>query len=192
MRNFLTAPWPWYVAGPLLGLFAPLLLWLGNRSFGVSSNLRHMCAAIYPRNLAHFRYDWRQEGSWNLMFVAGIVLGGFVAGALFRNPDPVAISAATRDAVAALGIQDQSGLVPQELFGWASLATLRGWLLLVGGGVLVGFGTAYAGGCTSGHGITGVSDLQPASFVALVSFFVGGLIGTFILLPLILSVGAGT
>jgi uncharacterized membrane protein YedE/YeeE len=151
-----------------------------------------MCAAIYPRNLAHFRYDWRQEGSWNLMFVAGIVLGGFVAGALFRNPDPVAISAATRDAVAALGIQDQSGLVPQELFGWASLATLRGWLLLVGGGVLVGFGTAYAGGCTSGHGITGVSDLQPASFVALVSFFVGGLIGTFILLPLILSVGAGT
>jgi uncharacterized protein len=192
MPEFLTAPWPWYVAGPMLGLFAPLLLWLGNRPFGVSSNLRHMCAAIYPRNLAHFRYDWRQEGSWNLMFVAGILAGGLIAGMVFRNPDPVAIASSTKAALAALGIHDLNGLVPVEIFSWNSLVTIRGLLILAGGGLLVGFGTAYAGGCTSGHGITGVSDLQPASFVALVSFFAGGLIGTYLLLPLILKVGSGS
>ena len=189
MPDALTSPWPWYVAGPLLGLFAPLLLWLGNRSFGVSSNLRHMCAAIYPRNLTHFRYDWKQEGSWNLMFVLGIVLGGVIAGVLLRNPDPIAISEATRATLTSLGIRDLTGLVPGDLFAISRLTTLRGWLILVGGGFLVGFGTAYAGGCTSGHGITGVSDLQPASFIALAAFFAGGVVGTWVLLPALLGLG---
>lgn len=191
MPSILLRPWPWYVAGPLLGLFAPLLLWLGNRSFGVSSNLRHVCAALLPRRIPYFAYDWRREGGWNLAFVAGIVVGGVLAGAVFRNPEPVAISASTKAALGALGVTDFTGLVPRQLFGWASLATLRGWLLLAGGGFLVGFGTAYAGGCTSGHGITGVADLQVPSFIALAGFFVGGLAGTFLLLPLVLGVGGG-
>src|SRR3712207_3411808 len=93
MPPLLSHPWPWWAAGPLLGLFAPLLLWLGNRLFGVSSNLRHLCAAIAPRGLAYLTYDWRREGSWNLAFVAGIVLGGALAGLVFRNPEPVAIAA---------------------------------------------------------------------------------------------------
>src|SRR5687768_16383393 len=75
MPDILLRPWPWYVAGPLIGLFAPLLLWLGNRLFGVSSNLRHLCAAISPRGIPYLSYDWRRDGSWNLAFVAGIVIG---------------------------------------------------------------------------------------------------------------------
>ena len=181
---------PWYVAGPLIGAFAPLLLWLGNRLFGVSSNLRHMCAAVYPRRIPYFGYDWRREGSWNLAFVAGITIGGVLAGAVFRNPEPVAIAASTKSTLAALGIHDFSGLMPRELFAWASLATLRGWILIAGGGFLVGFGTAYAGGCTSGHGISGVADLQLPSIIALIAFFVGGVAGTFVLLPLVLGVHA--
>src|SRR5688500_11614044 len=94
----LRRPWPWYVAGPLLGLFVPLLLVLGNRMFGISSNLRHICAGVCPGNVAHFRYDWRRDGSWNLAFALGIVIGGFIAGVLLANPEPVAIEAATRDA----------------------------------------------------------------------------------------------
>ena len=187
MLDLLLRPWPWYVAGPLIGLFAPLLLWLGNRVFGVSNNLRHLCAAIYPRDLSYFRYDWRREGGWNLAFAAGILIGGVLAGVVFRNPEPVAISASTHASLAALGVQDFTGLAPRELFSWASLGQLRGWILIVGGGLLVGFGTAYAGGCTSGHGISGVADLQPASFIALIGFFVGGVVGTFVLLPLILG-----
>jgi uncharacterized membrane protein YedE/YeeE len=189
MPSLLVRPWPWFVAGPLIGLFAPLLLWLGNRLFGVSSNLRHLCAAIAPRGLPYFSYDWRREGAWNLAFVLGIVIGGVLAGAVFANPEPVAIAAATRDSLAALGIHDFTGLVPRELFAWSSLATARGWIAIACGGFLVGCGTAYAGGCTSGHGISGVANLEVPSFIALAGFFAGGLLGTFVLLPLVLGLG---
>ena len=186
MLPLLLRPWPWYVAGPLIGLFAPFLLWLGNRLFGVSSNLRHLCAAIRPSRIPYVGYDWRREGGWNLAFVAGIVIGGILAGVVFRNPEPVAIAASTRASLGALGIHDFTGLVPRELFSWRSLMTPGGLLAIVGGGFLVGFGTAYAGGCTSGHGISGVANLELPSFIALAAFFAGGLLGTFFLVPLAL------
>jgi uncharacterized membrane protein YedE/YeeE len=187
MPDILLRPWPWYVAGPLIGLFAPLLLWLGNRLFGVSSNLRHLCTAIAPRGIPYLTYDWRREGGWNLAFVAGIVVGGLLAGLVFGNPEPVAIAESTRASLASLGIREITGLVPRELFAWSSLATVRGWIVIVGGGFLVGFGTAWAGGCTSGHGISGVANLETPSFIALGGFFAGGLLGTFVLLPLVLG-----
>lgn len=189
MPQLLVHAWPWYVTGPLIGLFAPILLLLGNRQFGVSNNLRHVCAAVCPGNVAYFRYDWRRAGAWNLAFALGILAGGVIAGALLRDPAAVAISPHTHATLAALGIRDFTGLAPADLFSWHSLTTLRGWLVIVGGGLLVGFGTAYAGGCTSGHGISGIADLQLSSLIALVGFFVGGVIGTFVLLPLVLGVG---
>ena len=179
-------PWPWYIAGPILGLFPALLLILGNRMFGVSSNLRHLCAALTPKPSGYFGYDWRKEGGWNMAFAAGILAGGFIAGTLLRNPEPVAMTEETRAALAALGVRSFSGLAPSDLFSWNALLSWRGVLLIVGGGFLVGFGTAYAGGCTSGHGLSGLADLQLPSLIALVGFFAGGIIGTFVLLPLIL------
>lgn len=181
MRN----PWPWYVAGPLIGLFPALLLILGNRMFGVSSNLRHLCAAVTPRGSGYFGYDWKREG-WNLAFAAGILTGGFIAGTLLGSPEPVAIADETRASLASLGVQRFDGLAPADLFSWRALLSWRGILLIVGGGFLVGFGTAYAGGCTSGHGLSGLADLQLPSLIALAGFFIGGIIGTFALLPLIL------
>jgi uncharacterized protein len=186
MPELLTRPWPWYVAGPLIGLVVPALLLLGNKSFGISSNLRHVCAALAPCGIPHFTYDWKREGAWNLLFAAGILAGGLVGGLLLANPQPVAISARTQADLLALGITDLTGLVPRELFDWSSLLTARGLALLVGGGFLVGFGTAYAGGCTSGHAITGLADLQLPSLVAVCGFFAGGLFGTWLLLPLLL------
>lgn len=164
----------------------PALLLLGNKAFGISSNLRHACAALAPCGIAHFRYDWKKEGGWNLAFVLGILAGGLVGGLLLANPEPLALSARTKADLAALGLHDFSGLVPRELFSWASLLTVRGFLLLAGGGFLVGFGTAYAGGCTSGHAITGLADLQLPSLVAVVGFFAGGLAATWLLLPLLI------
>ncbi len=186
MLDLLSRPWPWYVAGPLIGLTVPLLLLLGNKLFGISSNFRHICAATLPGRAAFLRYDWKRAGGWNLAFAAGILIGGFIGGVLLASPEPVAISAQTQADLAALGIEPQAGLVPAELFSWSSLLSLKGIVALVVGGFLVGFGTAYAGGCTSGHAISGLADLQLPSLVAVIGFFIGGLITTYLILPLIL------
>ncbi len=186
MMELLTEPWPWWVGGPLLGLALPALLLAGNRLFGVSANFRHVCAAGLPCRSEYFRYDWRRAGVWNLAFGVGIVLGGFLAGWLLANPHPVAIAASTKADLTALGITDFTGLVPRQLFTWRALLTPGGLVLLGAGGFLVGFGTAYAGGCTSGHGISGIADRQPASFLAVASFFAGGILATHLLLPLVL------
>jgi len=172
VASFVTAPWPWYVAGPAIGLFVPTLLILGNRVFGVSSNLRHLCSAVFPSRLEYFRYDWKRTGLWNLVFVAGILLGGFLA-AHWGAPQNVAISEQTRLALTRLGIHDFSGLAPREVFTWSALLTVKGFVLVILGGVLVGFGTAYAGGCTSGHAISGLADLQLPSLIAVVGFSAG-------------------
>ena len=182
---FSTGAWPWYIAGPVIGLFVPALLIAGNRIFGVSSNLRHLCSAILPGGLEHFRYDWKRTGVWNLLFVAGTGLGGFLA-SHWGGSHAIQISEQTRLALTNLGIHDFSGLAPREVFTWSALLTFKGFVSVVVGGFLVGFGTAYAGGCTSGHAISGLADLQLPSLIAVLGFFAGGLIATFFILPLVL------
>ncbi|HXM62819.1 MAG TPA: YeeE/YedE thiosulfate transporter family protein [Terriglobales bacterium] len=180
----IASPWPWYLAGPVIGLFVPALLILGNKMFGVSSNLRHLCSAILPGKLDYFRYDWKRTGLWNLLFVAGILVGGFLA-SHWEGTQYVAISGQTRFALTRLGIHDFFGLAPRELFTWSALLTLKGFVCVILGGFLVGFGTAYAGGCTSGHAISGLADLQLSSLIAVVGFFAGGLVATYFILPLL-------
>lgn len=186
MLEFLSQPWPWYIAGPLIGLMVPLMLLLIAKPFGISASLRHVCAATLPKDIAYFRYDWKKQGAWSLTFAVGILIGGVIAGTLLMNPDPVAIAEATRTDLAALGIRDFDGLVPTDLISWSSLGTLPGFIAIVVGGFLLGFGARYAGGCTSGHGITGLATLQKSSFVAIIGFFIGGLFVTHLLLPLLL------
>ncbi len=183
MEGFFADPWPWYIAGPVIGLFVPALLIVGNRMFGVSSNLRHLCSAILPGSVEHFRYDWKRTGWWNLLFAAGTGVGGFLA-SRWGGSHNVAISEQTRIALTSLGIHDFSGLAPREVFAWPVLLTLKGFVSIVLGGFLVGFGTAYAGGCTSGHAISGLADLQLPSLVAVAGFFAGGLLATHFILPL--------
>lgn len=182
MWDAIAQPWPWYVAGPLIGLFVPALLLLGTQ-FGVSSNLRHLCAAIAPAGLDYFKYDWRQ-GTGNLMFLAGILAGSVIA-AQWMGAGAVAVSPETKAALVGLGVRDFTGLVPGDVFSWPQLLTVRGMVLIVGGGFLVGFGTAYAGGCTSGHGISGLAAFERASLIAVAAFFGGGLFATHLLLPLL-------
>lgn len=184
MTTLTSSSWPWYVAGPLIGLFVPALLILGNAVFGVSSSLRHACAAALPRSTQYLDYDWKGNGLWNLIFVVGILIGGFLA-VHWSVPHDVALSSATRADLAKLGIHDFSGLAPREIFSWPALFSLRGFVSVVVGGFLVGFGTAYAGGCTSGHAISGLANLQIPSLIAVIGFFAGGLLATFFLLPLL-------
>ena len=182
----LTAPWPWYVAGPLIGLTVPALLILGNKSFGISSSLRHICASCVPAGIPFFRYDWKKE-VWNLLFVLGVLLGGALGAHLLPNPGPVAVNPELVKTLAGYGIVDLNGLVPRDLFNWESLVSLKGMVMMVGGGFLVGFGTRYAGGCTSGHAIMGLSNLQLPSLIATLCFMAGGFLAANLIVPFLLS-----
>ena len=183
--NILTQPWPWYVSGPLIGLMVPVLLILGNKSFGISSSLRHICASCIPSKSLFFKYNWKSE-AWNLIFVLGIIIGGSIAGNLFMNPNPILISENTVTDLNAMGIQNFSGLMPAEIFNFDSILTVKGFILMVIGGFFVGFGTRYTNGCTSGHAIMGLSNLQWPSLVATICFFIGGLTMTWFILPWIM------
>lgn len=186
MLEFLKQPWPWYVAGPLIGLMVPALLLIGNKSFGISSSLRHICAACLPGKISFFRYDWKKE-IWNLFFVVGILMGGFIAIQLLTTGDPIQVNPKLQAELATYGITNYNSFVPEDLFTWPSLLSVRGLVMTVAGGFLVGFGTRYAGGCTSGHAIMGLSNLQWPSLVATISFMTGGFIVANIVLPYILK-----
>lgn len=184
--HYIQHPWPWYVAGPLIGLMIPLLLFMGNKTFGVSSSLRHICAACFPSKIPFFRYQWKKE-IWNLVFVAGIILGALITNQFLSSHDPVQINLKLVSELKKYGINDYYYLAPAEIFNWKNLLTGKGILLMVVGGFLVGFGTRYAGGCTSGHSIMGLSNLQWPSLVATVCFMVGGFIMANLILPYILK-----
>jgi uncharacterized membrane protein YedE/YeeE len=186
MLQFLSQPWPWWVAGPLIGLVVPALLILGNKPFGISSTLRHICAACIPAKIPFFQYNWKEE-QWNLYFVAGIFLGALLASTLIANPNPIALSENTVSDLKALGITDFSSYMPVDIFSWSSLLSLKGFVFILLGGFLVGFGTRYGNGCTSGHVITGISNLQWPSLVATCCFMIGGILTTWFIIPLILS-----
>lgn len=184
--DILIQPWPWWAAGIVIGLTVPALLVLGNKHFGLSANLRHLCAACLPANIKFFEYDWKKE-IWNLFFVGGIIGGAVIASTLLANPAPVKIAPALASDLQQYGITDFSGTVPSQLFSWKSLLSLRGFIMLVLGGFLVGFGSRYAGGCTSGHAIMGLSNLQVPSLIATIFFMVGGFIMANLIMPHLLA-----
>ncbi len=184
--KILTSPWPWYVAGPLIGLIVPMLFLIGNKTFGISSSLRHACAACVPANIPFFKYEWKKE-VWNLFFVSGVFLGGAIAVAFLANPEALIINDNLVKDLATYGIVADNNLVPSDLFSWESLFTIRGFVMIVLGGFLVGFGARYAGGCTSGHAISGISNLQIPSLIATCCFMIGGFVMANIILPFILK-----
>lgn len=184
MIELIKQPWHWAVAGILIGLIVPALLLMGNKKFGVSSTLRQICAMCIPANISFFKYDWKKE-IWNLFFVTGILIGSFIAAHFLQNPNEIHVAESTKKILTTYGITDYSKLLPVQIFNWSNLFTMKGFIFFVCGGFLVGFGTRYAGGCTSGHAIMGLSNLQLPSLYATISFMIGGFISANYLLPLI-------
>ncbi|HIO09077.1 TPA: YeeE/YedE family protein [Candidatus Poribacteria bacterium] len=185
--SFLNNNWPWYISGIAIGLFVPCLFILRGKAFGVSASLRHICAVFPLTKIKYFGYNWKREGAWNLYFAIGIVVGGWIASYIFTDADVIDISEKTKQSLTAIGITQFDGLVPQQIFNWNYLRTIPGFIQLAVGGFLIGFGTRYADGCTSGHAISGLSNLQLSSLIAVIGFFSGGLVATHVLLPLVLN-----
>ena len=187
MLEFLRQPWPWYVVGPIITLTMFLLLYFG-KNFGVSNNLRTACAIIGGGKYnSFFKIDCKAE-TWNLIFIGGALIGGFIGSTWLKNPDPISLNPETTTRLESYGIQDVGvRFVPTGIFNWESILTPKGFIMIIIGGFLVGFGSRYAGGCTSGHAISGMSDLQLPSLLAVVGFFIGGLIMTFGVLPYLLT-----
>jgi uncharacterized membrane protein YedE/YeeE len=187
MMLFLQQPWPWYVAGPLIGLILFLMLYFG-KTFGISSSFRTTCAMIGAGKLnSFFRLNWREQ-MWNLVFVAGTLVGGYIAATWLQSPEAITLNPETVANLKQLGITAPGKeYLPSDMFSWEALFTLKGFIILVGGGFLVGFGARYADGCTSGHAIAGLSNLQMPSLIAVIGFFIGGLIMTYGVLPYLLN-----
>ena len=154
--------------------------------FGMSSNLRSLCTIAGADKFSDFfRFDWKAQ-RWNLLVVIGAMLGGFVAANFLSNPSNVNVSTATLLQLNKLGIDVPNGkLLPNAIFSINALKSPKNIIILLIGGILIGFGSRYAGGCTSGHAISGLSNLQRQSLKAAIGFFVGGLIMAHFILPLI-------
>lgn len=185
MKEFITQTWSWWFSGMMISAIMFFLLFFG-QSFGFSSNLRTICAMSGAgKKVKFFDFNWKSQ-LWNILFLVGAVIGGFLSRQFLSSDMPVQISESTIKDLAEMGIAAPQSLQPAELFSWEAIFSLKGFLLLALGGLLVGFGTRYAGGCTSGHAISGLSDLQFPSLIAVMGFFIGGLVMTFFILPLIL------
>jgi uncharacterized membrane protein YedE/YeeE len=184
MIELLSKPWPWYVSGPAIALILSILLFSG-KTFGFSANLSNICSMLgMGKQASYFNFDWKKQ-RWNLWFLLGSIIGGYIAAHFLSSPHPLDLSAATIEDLKKLKIPFDGNLEPGSIFNWDYLFTGRGLLLFLGGGFLIGFGTRYAGGCTSGHAITGLSELQLPSLIAVMGFFIGGLFVTHILFPII-------
>lgn len=184
MIAFLTQPWSWWFSGIVISAVMFLLLHFG-KSFGFSANLRTLCAvAGAGKKVSFFNFNWKTQ-VWNLVFLVGAIIGGFIAANFLSDGSPIVVAESTMSDLSQLGFGAPDSVQPDELFGWEAVLSLKGFLILAIGGLLVGFGSRYAGGCTSGHAISGISDLQIPSLIAVVGFFIGGLTMTFLFFPMI-------
>jgi uncharacterized membrane protein YedE/YeeE len=184
ISEFLLAPWPWYFSGFLIACIMFILLFFG-RTFGFSSNFRTICAACGAgKKTTFFDFEWKEQ-RWNLLFLVGSVIGGFVATHFLSTDAALKLSASTIAQLKEVGIAFDGGLNPAQIFSFDFMFSASGFLILLSGGLLVGFGSRYAGGCTSGHAITGLSSLQIPSLIAVIGFFIGGLVMTYFILPIL-------
>ncbi|NAS31508.1 YeeE/YedE family protein [Flavobacteriaceae bacterium R38] len=183
--NFIYEPWPWYISGPMITFIMFLLLIVGKR-FGMSSNLRTICTICGAgKTSKFFQFDWKSQ-RWNLLVIFGIVIGGYIALNFLSNDTSVKLNPSVVSKLNAMGFADAgNNYMPAQLFENHAFRDYKSLLLLIIGGFLVGFGARYAGGCTSGHAISGLSNLQKPSLIAVIGFFTGGLIMVHLIFPLI-------
>ncbi len=184
MIELIKQPWHWFISGASIAGIMFAMLFFGKK-FGFSSNFKIICSACFPvKNIPYFNYDWKSQ-LWNLAFLIGSIIGGYIGAHFLSTGEPIQLAQSTLQDLKNLGIEAPIGIQPPEIFSLEALFTLKGFLIIAIGGICIGFGTRYASGCTSGHAISGLSNLQLPSLIAVIGFFIGGLIMTFFILPII-------
>lgn len=183
--EFITQPWAWYIGGPLIALSLFLYFYFG-KNFGVSTNLETLCTIVGAGKISeYFKKDWK-ERDFALLFVVGLIIGGFISSNFLITDSNIDLNPTTVKELTDLGFTNVgASYFPEEIFGNEAVFSLKGFLILLISGFLVGFGTRYAGGCTSGHAITGLSSLQLPSLIAVIGFFIGGIIAVWFIIPLL-------
>ncbi|MDG1396817.1 MAG: YeeE/YedE thiosulfate transporter family protein [Polaribacter sp.] len=183
--DFILQPWPWFIGGPLIALSLLLYFYFG-KNFGASTNFETLCTIAGAGKISdYFKKDWKDR-DFALMFVIGLIIGGVISAKYLIPEQTIDLNPVTVKELTELGFSNVGNqYFPDEIFSNEVVLSLKGFLILLISGLLIGFGTRYAGGCTSGHAITGLSSLQIPSFLAVIGFFIGGIIATWFVIPLI-------
>lgn len=178
-------PWPWFIGGPLIALSLFLYFYFG-QNFGASTNFETLCTMAGAGKVSdYFKKDWKQR-NFALLFVVGLIIGGFISSKFLTPEQTIDLNPSTVQELTELGFSNVGDqYFPNEIFSDDVVFSLKGFLILIISGLLIGFGTRYAGGCTSGHAITGLSSLQLPSLLAVIGFFIGGIIATWFLIPIL-------
>jgi len=192
VTDMLSQPWPWYVSGALIVLIMQLLVFNG-KSFGVSASMRAACSAMGAgKSVSFFDFDWKGSQGWNMLFITGAAIGGFISMQFLSGDEAMDLGSKTMEYVKSIGFSEpevadngKTMLLPKEYNDPNFVFSAKGLFILIFGGFLIGFGARYAGGCTSGHAISGLSQLQIPSLIAVIGFFIGGLTMTYFILPLL-------
>jgi uncharacterized protein len=158
-------PISWALAGAGIAAVTLALLFLLNRRLGISTGFEDLCSLVLQA--PYFRRQTLLGArGWRLPFVAGLLLGGVLSAVLGGGWQPTWN----------LGMLDaRLGLGHAGKLAW-----------MFAGGLFIGFGTRMAGGCTSGHGIFGLSNLELPSAVSTASFMAGGIVTTQLLYRVLL------
>ncbi|TMM32457.1 YeeE/YedE family protein [Polaribacter aestuariivivens] len=183
--DFILQPWPWFVGGPLIALSLFLYFYFG-KNFGASTNFETLCTMAGAGKVSdYFKKDWK-ERDFALLFVVGLIIGGFISATYLIPNQKIDLNPKTVQELTDLGFSNVANqYFPDEIFSEEVVFSLKGFLILILSGVLIGFGTRYAGGCTSGHAITGLSSLQLPSLLAVIGFFIGGIIAAWFIIPIL-------
>ena len=166
-------PLHWSISGILIGLCVPLLLLIDNKTFGISSSL----SDVWDRNK-------RRKGRWKFKFLLGVLIGAALTN-LWSDPSAsLLVSSKVINRLKDWNIDFSQGYYPIGLFNFDNWSAV---LLSLSGGFLVGYGARLANGCTSGHCISGISNLQLSSMIVTLSFFIGAIITSYLIYPMMFT-----
>lgn len=165
--------WSPYVVGAGIGILSWFAFLLSDKPLGCSTAFARssgMIEKLLRGKEAEQKLYYQKFApviDWQWMLVLGLIIGAFIS--------------------AKLSGQFQFSWIPSQWQAMVGDAPLIRWIVALTGGIIMGFGARWAGGCTSGHGISGTLQLAVSSWLAAMSFFVGGILTAMLIFRILLG-----